>query len=120
MSPVSSRMFVLTNVVVNRALIPVLKSPAGRGLGRRLAVVEYVGRRSGRHHRLVTQYVTDGRTVRMRVGMAERKTWWRNFRAGHPVHLRIRGEDHDATAHVERDGVRVCVVADLEACTPGN
>jgi hypothetical protein len=114
MSPASSRTFFITNVVVNRVVILVLKSWAGRRLGRRLAVVEYIGGRCGRRHRLVTLYVADGRTVRIEVGMAERKTWWRNFRAPHPVRLRLAGEDHDATAHVVRDGDRVCVVAELE------
>lgn len=103
----------MTNVVANRVVIPLLRSRAGRRLGERLAVVEYIGRRSGQRHRLVTQYVTDGRTVRIEVGMSERKTWWRNFRATHPVHLRLSGEDHDAMAHVEREGGRVCVVAEL-------
>ena len=114
MSPVSSRVFVITNVVANRVVIPVLRSRAGRRLGRRLAIVEYMGRRSGQRHRLVTQYVTHGRTVRIGVGMSERKTWWRNFQATHPVRLRLAGEDHDATAHVERSGGQVCVVAELE------
>ena len=62
MSPVNSRRFVITNVVANRVVIPVLRSRAGRRLGRRLAVVEYMGRRSGRLQRLVTQDVTDGQT----------------------------------------------------------
>lgn len=107
-------MFVITNVVANRVLIPFLRSRVGRRLGRRLAVVEYLGRRSGRRHRLVTQYLTDGRTVCISVGMAEHKTWWRNFQAPHPVRLRLAGEDHDALAHVERGGDRLCVVMDLE------
>ena len=119
MSPVSSRRFAITNVVANRFVIPVLRSRAGRRLGRRLAVVEYMGRRSGKRHRLVTQYVTDGRTVTIAVGMSERKTWWRNFQATHPVRLRLAGEDHDTTAHVERDGGQVCVVAELETHADG-
>jgi len=114
MSPVTNRGFAFTNVVANRLLIPVLKSRAGRRLGRRLAVVEYLGNRSRRRHRLVTQYVTNGRTVRIRVGMAERKTWWRNFRAPHRLRLRLAGEDHDATAYVMREGDGMCVVAELE------
>lgn len=112
-------MFAITNIMANRILIPVLRSRAGRQLGHRLAVVEYVGRRSGQRHRLVTQYVTDGRTVRIRVGAAERKTWWRNFQAARPVRLRLAGEDHDATAHVERGGGWMCVVADLEPHAAG-
>lgn len=116
MSPASTRSFAMMNLVANRVVIPVLTSRAGRSLGGRLAVVEYEGRRTGRRRRLVTQYVTDGRTVRIRVGMAERKTWWRNFQSPHPMHLRLAGVDHDATAHVVRDGDGVCVVAEL-GCT---
>ena len=99
--------------VANRGVIALLMRRAGRRLGRRLAVVEYSGRRSGRPIRLVTAYRTDGQTVRIRVGVAQRKTWWRNFSTAHPVRLRLGGRDHDATAHVVFDGDRVYVVADL-------
>jgi hypothetical protein len=78
-------------------------------------VVEYLGRRSGRHHQLVTGYVIVGRTVRIRVGASERKRWWRNFVERHPVRLRIAGQDYDATAHVERENDVVTVVAELLA-----
>ena len=104
----------MTNGVANRVVIAVLSRRSGRRLGRRLAVVEYQGRRSGRQVRLVTLYRTDGQTVRIRVGMAQRKTWWRNFRTAHPVRLRLAGRDHDAMAHVVYDGDRVYVVADLD------
>ena len=77
----------MTNGVANRVVIAVLSRRSGRRLGRRLAVVEYQGRRSGRQVRLVTLYRTDGQTVQIRVGMAQRKTWWRNFRTAHPVRL---------------------------------
>lgn len=114
MPPVRTRAFAMTDLVANRVLIPVLTSRAGRARGRRLAVVEYVGRRTGQPRRLVTQYVADGRTVRIMVGLAERKTWWRNFQSPYPVRLRLAGVDHDAMAHVERRGGGVVVVADLE------
>ncbi|MDQ1650710.1 MAG: hypothetical protein QOG60_2767 [Frankiaceae bacterium] len=113
MPPANKRAFFVTNMVANRVLIPVLRSRAGRRLGRQLAVVEYVGRRSGQPHRLVTQYAVDGPTVRISVGMWERKTWWRNFRAPQPLHLRLAGVEHEATAHVERVGDQVYVVAEL-------
>jgi hypothetical protein len=100
--------------LANHALIPILRSWAGRRLGRRLAVVEYLGRRSGQHHELVTQYVVEGRTVRIGVGAAGRKTWWRNFESPHPLRLRLAGVDHAVTAHVEREGDRVSVVAELD------
>ena len=119
MSPASNTSFALTNLVGNRALMGILRSRAGRGLGRRLAVVEYRGRRSGRAHQLVTQYTAVGPTVRIRVGMAERKTWWRNFTEAHPVHLRLAGHDYDATAHVVHEGDLVTIVAELNA-SPGD
>ncbi len=76
-------------------------------------MVEYDGRRTGNRHELVTLYATEGRTVRIRVGMAERKTWWRNFKEPHPVRLRLAGEDYHTTARVVREGNRVSVVAQL-------
>ena len=101
------------NGLANRFMIPLLRSTAGGLLGRRLAVVDYLGRRTGQHHHLVAIYVTDGRTVRITVGMAEHKTWWRNFQTPHPLRLRLAGIDHDAVAHVVRDGGQVSVVAQL-------
>lgn len=106
-------LFLITNVVANRALIPLLRSKVGVPLGQRLAVVEYRGRRSGKHRQLVTQYATDGPTVRIRVGMAGRKTWWRNFTTPQPMHLLLAGESFDTTAHVVREGNLVSVVTDL-------
>jgi F420H(2)-dependent quinone reductase len=104
----------LTNDVANRVLVPLLRSPLGARLGRHLAVIEYAGRRTARPHRLVTQYARDGRTVRVTVGAAEHKTWWRNFRTPGRVHLRLAGEEHDATAHVVHDGQDCVVVALLD------
>ncbi len=106
----------VANGLANRLLIPLLHGAAGRRLGDRLAVLEYVGRRSGLSYQLVTMYVTKGTTVRITVGMARHKTWWRNFSTPRPLHLRLAGVDHDAVAHVVREGDagdRVTVVAEL-------
>jgi len=97
----------------NRVLIPLLGSPLGAHLGCRLAVIDYVGHRSGQRHRLVTQYLLDGQTFRINVGMPERKTWWRNFASDRPLRVRLAGHDHVATAHVVRDGERVLVVGEI-------
>ena len=97
-----------------------LTSRAGIRIGRRLAVVEYVGRRTGRRHRLVVLYRVQGRTVRINVGMAKHKTWWRNFETRHPIHLRLAGVDHRGIGHLVRDGHRVIVVADLEHAADGH
>jgi hypothetical protein len=100
-------------VVGNPILIPLLKSWPGRRLGRRLAVVEYVGRRSGDRHQLVAQYVQNSTTVRIRVGAADRKTWWRNFLTPQSMRLHLAGDSHEVTAHAMREGNRVTVVAVL-------
>ena len=101
MSSVSTHAsFFMTNVVANPILISVLRSRMGTRLGHRLAVVEYVGRRTGRRYRLVTEYSLEGATLHIRVGGADRKTWWRNFREPSPLHVRLAGVDHETTAHV--------------------
>jgi hypothetical protein len=114
MTPSNAHRFSLTNDVANRIVIPVLRSGAGKHLGRRLAVVEYLGRRSGEHHELVSSYVINGATVTLRVGAPDHKTWWRNFQEPHPVRLRLAGIDHDTSAQAVRDRDRVTVSARLE------
>lgn len=116
--PLPARAAAGANRLANRFLIPLLEGRGSAGLGRRLAVLEYSGRRTGRPHRLVTMYVTDGRTVRITVGMAEHKTWWRNFEDPRALRLRLAGVEHDAVAHVVRDHDQVIVVAELDPSAP--
>ena len=110
--PRSSGAFFMTNMFANRILIPLLKSRAGQLLGRRLAVVEYVGRRSGTHHQLVTGYARDLGVVRITVGAADRKTWWRNFAAPHPIRLCLAGDDYAGLAYVARDAGQVRIIVE--------
>ncbi|WP_407342146.1 hypothetical protein [Pengzhenrongella phosphoraccumulans] len=110
MRPITSRVLATTNQVV----IAALKSKAGPRLGRRLAVIEYRGHRTGRRRCLVAQYINDGKSVRIRAGMADRKTWWRNFEEPHPIGLLLAGVDYELMACVARDGDgAVTVVAEL-------
>jgi F420H(2)-dependent quinone reductase len=87
-----------TNRVANPVLRRLLRTPLGRGLGRSLAVVRYTGHRTGAPHELVCQYVRDGERVWILVGQADRKTWWRNFRAPAPVDLWLAGRRVRAAA----------------------
>jgi hypothetical protein len=114
MSPTTTHLLATTNKVANKLLLPYLRSSAGRRVGRRLAVIEYDGRRSGTPHELVTGYVRDGHTVRIRVGQAKDKTWWRNFSTPHPMGIRLAGKDHRGTAHTMHEGNRVSVVVNLD------
>jgi hypothetical protein len=118
MTPSTSPLLAATNHAANRLLLPYLRSAAGRRAGRRLAVIEYEGRRSGTRHELVTAYRRNGRTVRIRVGQAKDKTWWRNFSTPRELRIRLAGEDHRGTAHAVREGAHVAVVVDLESTEP--
>ena len=79
-------------------------------------MLEYVGRRSGDHHQLVTQYVRNIRTIHVRVGNAHHKTWWRNFLTAQPLRLHLAGHCYDATAHAVREDDHLTVVAVLDDC----
>ena len=90
--------FWLTNRLVNPGLRPLLRGPAGRLLGRSLAVLRYQGSRTGRPHELIAPYRRQGATAWVRVGFPERKVWWRNLRTPAPVDVWLAGEHHRATA----------------------
>jgi hypothetical protein len=95
MTPAGTSAFLMTNKLANPVLVPLLHTRLGARLGRHLAVVEYVGRRTGQPHRLVTQYTLDGTSVRIRVGSADHKTWWRNFQPPARVQLLLAGSEHE-------------------------
>ena len=90
--------FVMTNRIANPVLGPLLRSAAGRWLGRRLLLMRYHGRRTGRPHEVVVQYARSGPTVWVFVGQADRKTWWHNLQAPAEVDLWLSGERFRARA----------------------
>ena len=90
--------FWMTNRVANPVLRRLLRTRAGRVLGRRLAVLRYTGRRTGRPRELVCTYARDGATVWVLVAGSERKVWWRNLREPAQVELRLGGEHVRAQA----------------------
>ncbi len=99
----------------NRVAVSLLDVPVlGRLVRRGLVVIRYTGRRSGTTYELPVGYRRSGDTVVIRVGMPDRKTWWRNFLAGGgPVTLvGIDGRDRTGQAVARRDdrgGVAVTV-----------
>ena len=88
----------LINRVANPVLLRLLRGPAGRWLGRRLAVLRYTGVRTGRARELVVLYARTGASVWIVVGQPEHKTWWRNLAAPADVVLRLAGEQVAARA----------------------
>ncbi|HLM05270.1 MAG TPA: nitroreductase/quinone reductase family protein [Blastococcus sp.] len=61
-----------TNRVANPVLRRLLRTAAGRWLGRDLLLIRYTGRRTGRPREVVTQYARSGNTVWVLVGAANR------------------------------------------------
>jgi hypothetical protein len=107
----SARSFWLTNHVANPLLRAVLRSRLGSGVGGRLAILSYRGRRTGTRHELVVQYVRDGRTVWIVSGQPGRKSWWRNFRSPGEVNVWLAGRGVTGTAVAIDSGSRPDEVA---------
>jgi hypothetical protein len=53
----------VTNYLANPIVRSLLRSPAGRRLGRRLALIRYTGCLTGRMHELPVQYAQDGARI---------------------------------------------------------
>lgn len=94
------RSFWVTQRLVNPILRPLLRGPLGGGLGRRLAVLRYRGRRTGEPHELVVQYAGGGDRVWIVPGHPERKRWWRNMLAPRPVEVWLAGRRRTGIARV--------------------
>lgn len=119
MPRVPSRFF-LTDRLANPVLRPLLRTPAGRGLDRHLAVLRYRGRQSGLSRELVVQYARTSSTVWVDVGWPEHKKWWHNLREPAPVELWLAGRHHRATAvavqgATDREGAAAGLAAYREA-----
>ena len=102
--------------VLNRAINPLvrglLRSPLHRLASRRVALISYTGRRSGRRFTIPVGYEMAGLQVTISVGSPDRKVWWRSLTGtGGPVELLIRGRLRTGHAVATRTGDKafVCV-----------
>jgi hypothetical protein len=79
----------------------------GRLVSRRLTIVTYVGRRSGRTFSTPVAYRRANDVVTIGVQFPDAKTWWRNFLdEGGPISLHLDGADRAGHAVARRDGRR--------------
>jgi hypothetical protein len=107
--------FALWNRSGNQLIRMLLLSPVHRVISGQLALISVTGRRTGRQHTFPVGYKRVGEQVTIRVGLPERKVWWRNLRDGAPVRLRLAGQEHTGNALVHGDetsGVSVEVQLD--------
>lgn len=94
------------NHLANPIVRAVARSPAHRLLGRRLVLLTYRGRRTGRRHELPVMAAPSGTDLVVLVGQHTAKTWWRNFGPSpQEVEVRVRGrvERRDARRLTRRD-----------------
>src|SRR5256885_17061294 len=103
--------FIALNRTVNPVLSLVLRSPLHGLASRRLALITYTGRRSGRRHTIPVLYRDKGDEVTIAVGWPESKVWWRNLTGeGGPVELVVRGDELRGHATATRDPGRDALV----------
>jgi F420H(2)-dependent quinone reductase len=103
--------FLIMNRVLNPGLGTVLRSPLHRLASRRLALLTYSGRRSGREYTIPVLYRDKGDEVTIGVGWPERKVWWRNLTGeGAAVRMVIAGEQVSGHAVATHDPGRDALV----------
>ena len=110
----------VTNHLANPVLRALLHGPAGRQLGRRLALIRYRGRRTGHFYELPVQYARDGDHIWILPGAPEHKIWWRNLRGGADVELVLAGHAVHGHATVIGPSQQPQFADGLAASTPRN
>ena len=103
--------------VVNAVVGGLATSPRwGRVVNRRVVVITYTGRRSGRTITLpVVPLERNGDALTIGVKFPDTKKWWRNFLgAGGPLYARVDGIDRRGHAIANRDATgHVTVTVEL-------
>jgi hypothetical protein len=105
--------------IVNRAINPLVKSlirsPLHWPASRRLALITYTGRRSGRRYTIPVGYEMADLHVTITVGSPDRKVWWQSLTGtGAPVELVVRGRRRIGHAVATRAGDHVVVHVALD------
>jgi hypothetical protein len=105
---------------VNSVVQPLVLSPRwGRLAENWMTVITYTGRRSGRTFTTPVAYKRHGDEVTIKVGLPDRKKWWRNFvDQGGPISVRLQGVERRGKATAVRDSrgqVRVNIVLESAA-----
>lgn len=90
---------------MNKIVGAVLRVPVlDKFVGKSMATVTYVGRKSGKQFSLIVGYRQDGDTVLIGVALPDKKNWWRNFLGeGGPITITLRGVDRTGHAVSSRN-----------------
>lgn len=106
-------------VILNRAINPLvgwlIRSPLHWLASRRIALVTYPGRRSGRRYTIPVGYEMEGLQLTIAVGSPDRKVWWRSLTGtGARVELVVRGRRRTGHAVAIRAGNRALLRVALD------
>jgi deazaflavin-dependent oxidoreductase (nitroreductase family) len=91
--------FLWVRAILNPVAKVILRSPMHRVMSRRLLLITFPGRRSGKHYTTPISYVQQGHTLLLGVG----GPWWKNLRGGVPVQVRLRGKTYAGRAEAWTD-----------------
>jgi len=105
--------------ILNRAINPLVRllihSPLHRLASRRLALITYTGRRSGRRYTIPVGYQMADLQLTITVGSPDHKVWWRSLTGtGAPVELIVRGRRRTGHAVATRTGDQALVRVALD------
>jgi deazaflavin-dependent oxidoreductase (nitroreductase family) len=82
------RAFWWIRTLLNPLAKVILRSPFHGVMSRRLLLITFSGRKSGKVYTTPISYVQQDRTLLLGVG----GPWWKNLRGGVPVQVRLRGK----------------------------
>ncbi len=89
------------NNLGNLFMKPLLRSPLHGLVSKRLMLISFTGRKSGKTYTTPVEYHQQGDCIS--VLTRKERVWWKNLRGGAPVTLRLRGHDVRGQANVESD-----------------
>lgn len=95
-SPRAQRHGMPAQAVFNQIVIWILSSPFHGILSGNLMLITYTGRKSGVQRQVPITYLQDGKIVT--AFCDSDVNWWKNFRGGAGVTVRLRGHDYPGTA----------------------
>lgn len=79
----------------------ILRSPLHWVMSRRLMLITFTGRKSGKRYTTPISYVQQGQTLLLGVG----GMWWKNLRGDVPVQVRLHGKTYAGRAEAWADEV---------------
>ena len=85
--------------VLNPLFKGILRSPLHGLLSKRLLVMTFTGRKTGKRYSTPLAYVQAGDTLLF----GTQAPWWKNLRGGKPVSVRLRGSERTGVAEVVND-----------------